>query len=99
MNTLPIDRLIDLAAMPDPEWRMMCSAMNWYLMHPEKKEDHEIVLFFFGQGMRPDAETWDAIREEVNMVRLRVEEQKHEGQVLSRKEYMRLYMRRRRLGL
>ncbi len=90
-----MEKLIEMAATPDAEWRLLCSSMAYYLRHPERTERPEIIGAWFDE--MPSAEDWTRARLAVTALRLAGEEAAFKGEPLDRREYMRLYMKRKRL--
>src|SRR5215472_14132081 len=94
---MDVDQLVDLALLPDAEWRMLCAAMNYYLRRPERTDTHPLIAVHF-PNRTFTLDEWSEARLAVTEVRLKVDEARFGAKPESRKDYMRLYMRRRRMN-
>ena len=90
-----VRKALDLAALPANEWRTLCSAMAYYMRHKQDAPQAAIDRHF--PGKRPSLGDWTFLRHTVTAIRLACDEAAAEGKQLDRNEYMRLYMKRRRL--
>lgn len=90
-----LTKALELATLPDNEWRTLCSAMAYYLRNPSDAL-HPAIRQHFPDTL-PTLDEWSALRVEITEVRLALDEAGYAGQQMSRNEYMRLYMKRKRL--
>lgn len=93
------EQLIDLAATPDNIWRVVVSTMTHYFNHPGANYDPPpIVKRVFGDKPLDPAD-WQAIYKEVATLRYDAACAAIGERKLTRSEYMKLYMKKRRLGV
>lgn len=83
-----------LAALPEPEWRTLRASVEYGLKHDDY-EPNEIVTMVFPGGL-PEIDEWNAAVETVAELRTRAQERDLGDRPVSRREYMRFYMQRRR---
>lgn len=86
--------VMTLAALPDSEWKVLRSAVEYALNHPGHTP-HELIGAVFEHGL-PEPDEWDAAVREAVLARSDTTEAAARGRNLTRREYMRIYMRRRR---
>ncbi len=83
----------DLAALGDDEWRTLTSAMHFVFRNAG--QTHPLIDTLFGTAPTPDE--WEKIKLAARATRAEIALAATHGRTLSRREYMRLYMQRRRL--
>ncbi len=91
------EQLIELAALPNAEWRQVASTMTYYTTHPDA-EGFVLPDCLIGIYVAlPTAEEWEQTRVAVGQLRSLIAD-RGAGDKLPPAEYMKHYMRRRRTG-
>lgn len=89
-----VEKILDLVSLPDAEWRSLRTAVEYAQRNPGH-EPHALVHAHFPGGL-PTTDEWHDLTTGVRSMRAAVDAKMMEGQTLSRRDYMRLYMQRRR---
>lgn len=94
-NTEGMERLIlILAALPEPEWRTLRASIE-YGLNNAAYEPNDVVLAIFPDGL-PDAKAWHTVLARAMTLRTDSQQAVLGDRRLTRQEYMRFYMQRRR---
>ena len=87
-------KMLDLVSLSEAEWRSLRTAVE-YALHHDDHEPAPLVYEHFPEGL-PAPDVWKNLTTGVRSMRAALDAKMMEGQTLSRRDYMRLYMQKRR---